>query len=97
MRRLAKFRKFVMALFFPKPLIKKGVALQHPTSTFATIMTRHRLLSPRQIESRIADGQIIVIYNQHALRLDSWLMQHPGGQLAILHMVGRDATDEINV
>jgi delta8-fatty-acid desaturase len=56
-----------------------------------------RLLSPREIEGRIADGQIIVIYNSHALRLDSWLYRHPGGQLAILHMVGRDATDEINV
>jgi delta8-fatty-acid desaturase len=59
-------------------------------------MTRNRLLSSRQIEGRIADGQTIVIYNDHVLRLDSWLQEHPGGQLAILHMVGRDATDEIN-
>jgi sphingolipid 8-(E)-desaturase len=60
-------------------------------------MDRSRLLSPREIEGRIADGQIIVIYGHHVLRLDSWLNCHPGGQLAILHMVGRDATDEINV
>jgi sphingolipid 8-(E)-desaturase len=60
-------------------------------------MDRNRLFSPREIEGRIADGEVIVIYNQHVLRLDSWLNRHPGGQLAILHMVGRDATDEINV
>jgi delta8-fatty-acid desaturase len=59
-------------------------------------MTRNSLLSSRQIEGHIADGQIIVIYNDNVLRLDSWLHEHPGGQLAILHMVGRDATDEIN-
>jgi len=45
----------------------------------------------------IADGQTIVIYEGHVLKLDSWLWKHPGGQLAIQHMVGRDATDEINV
>jgi delta8-fatty-acid desaturase len=60
-------------------------------------MDRNRLFSPREIEGRIADGQVIVVYGKHVLRLDSWLNCHPGGQLAILHMVGRDATDEINV
>lgn len=45
----------------------------------------------------IADGHTIVVYDGYVLRLDSWLEQHPGGRLAILHMVGRDATDEINV
>jgi delta8-fatty-acid desaturase len=28
-------------------------------------------------------------------KLNSWLDRHPGGELAILHFVGRDATDEI--
>lgn len=43
----------------------------------------------------IADGDIIVIFQDFVLRLNSWLDRHPGGSLAILHMVGRDATDEI--
>lgn len=30
-------------------------------------------------------------------KLDSWLSKHPGGELAILHFVGRDASDEIEV
>jgi delta8-fatty-acid desaturase len=56
-----------------------------------------KTLSPRQVEASIADGEIIVIYAGYALKLNAWLNKHPGGRLAILHMVGRDATDEINV
>ena len=39
----------------------------------------------------------MVIRNGNLLRLNGWLDKHPGGRLAILHMVGKDATDEINV
>lgn len=49
------------------------------------------------MEDLIANGQTIVIFEENILRLDSWLGKHPGGRLAILHMVGRDATDEIKV
>jgi delta8-fatty-acid desaturase len=45
----------------------------------------------------IAEGRIIVIFEDNVLRLDSWLDKHPGGRLAILHMVGKDATDEMTV
>ena len=54
------------------------------------------LLSRRQIEGRIADGQSIVIIDQKVLKVDGWLKYHPGGDKAIMHMVGRDATDEVN-
>lgn len=43
----------------------------------------------------IAEGRIIVIFEDYVLGLDSWLSKHPGGRLAILHMVGKDATDEM--
>lgn len=59
-------------------------------------MDRDRLISAREIEGLIADGQLIVIYEGLALKLDNWLDKHPGGHLAIHHVVGRDATDEIN-
>jgi len=58
-------------------------------------MKRNRLLSARKVEGLVADGRLIVIYEGYALNLDSWIDRHPGGRLAILHMVGRDATDEI--
>ena len=53
-------------------------------------------LSAREVEGLVADGRLIVVYEGHALSLDGWIDKHPGGRLAILHMVGRDATDEIN-
>jgi len=52
-------------------------------------------VSPAQVEHLISQGHIIVIYEGQALKLDKWLDKHPGGGLAILHMVGRDAGDEI--
>lgn len=60
-------------------------------------MDRDRLISAREIEGMVADGHLIVIFQGLALKLDDWINKHPGGHLAIHHMVGRDATDEINV
>jgi sphingolipid 8-(E)-desaturase len=59
-------------------------------------MGRSKILTRDQIYNLIADGQAIVIFQQRVLRLDSWLEKHPGGKLTIMHMVGRDATDEMN-
>lgn len=53
------------------------------------------LLSRRQIEGLIADGRSIIIVNGNVLKVDPWLKYHPGGDKAIRHMVGRDATDEV--
>lgn len=58
-------------------------------------MGRDDVLSARQVEGLIAEGGTIIIFEDYVLRLDSWLQRHPGGRLAILHMVGKDATDEI--
>lgn len=58
-------------------------------------MGRDDVLSPRAVEAMIAEGGIIVVFEEHILKLDSWINKHPGGQLSILHMVGRDATDEM--
>lgn len=55
------------------------------------------LLSVDVVQSKIEDGDLIVIYQDHALRLNNWVARHPGGDLAILHMVGRDATQEMDV
>lgn len=60
-------------------------------------MDRSRVISRREVEGLIAEGRTIVIFDDNVLRLDGWLDKHPGGRLAILHMVGTDATDEIKV
>jgi len=53
-------------------------------------------MQPQEVEASIADGQLLVVHEGYVLKLDGWLDKHPGGKLAIMHMVGRDATDEIN-
>ena len=50
----------------------------------------------RQVESMIAEGRTIIIVDGKVLKVDAWLQYHPGGDKAIKHMVGRDATDEVN-
>jgi len=54
------------------------------------------LLSRRYIEGLIAEGKHVMIYENRVLKVDAWIRYHPGGDKPIKHMVGRDATDEIN-
>jgi delta8-fatty-acid desaturase len=54
-----------------------------------------RVYSCREIEALIASGRSIVIVDNKVLKVDAWLPYHPGGDKAIQHMVGRDATDEV--
>ena len=61
-----------------------------------TFIRKDTILSRREIEGLIADGQHIVILDGKVLKVDAWMRFHPGGDKAIKHMVGRDATDEIN-
>ncbi|KIX00691.1 uncharacterized protein Z518_09756 [Rhinocladiella mackenziei CBS 650.93] len=56
---------------------------------------KDRLWSRREIEGLIAEGRKIIILNGQVIKADAWLPFHPGGDKAILHMVGRDGTDEI--
>lgn len=60
-------------------------------------MERDQILSTVNIQQLIATGKHIVIFEGRVLQLDGWLDKHPGGKLAIKHMVGRDATNEINM
>jgi delta8-fatty-acid desaturase len=57
---------------------------------------KDNILSRREIEGMIADGRFITIVDGKVLKVDSWIKFHPGGDKAIRHMVGRDATDEVN-
>lgn len=61
-----------------------------PSCTSAT-----RVLNREQIASLILKGHVLVLHRRTVYRLNRWLTSHPGGALAILHFVGRDATDEL--
>jgi delta8-fatty-acid desaturase len=54
------------------------------------------LFSRREVEGLIAEGKAIIIVDQKVLKVDPWIKYHPGGDCAIRHMIGRDATDEVN-
>ncbi|EMG47225.1 hypothetical protein G210_2473 [Candida maltosa Xu316] len=53
-------------------------------------------ISRREITDLISEGKVIVIYENNVLNLTGWIKKHPGGELAVYHMIGRDATDEMN-
>lgn len=55
------------------------------------------LMSRDEIEDLIANGRHIVIYREYVLKLDAWLNYHPGGAKSIMHLVGRDGTDWVDV
>ncbi|KAF1833212.1 fatty acid desaturase [Decorospora gaudefroyi] len=56
---------------------------------------KSKILTRRDIEAQIANGRSIVIVDNKVLKVDAWLPYHPGGDKAIRHMIGRDATDEV--
>ncbi|WFD31561.1 sphingolipid 8-(E)-desaturase [Malassezia sp. CBS 17886] len=55
------------------------------------------VLTRRAVAERIARGEVIVLHGRLVYKLDNWIHKHPGGDLAILHFVGRDAKSEIEV
>ncbi|KAI9712462.1 MAG: hypothetical protein M1820_001675 [Bogoriella megaspora] len=56
---------------------------------------RETLYTRRQIEALIAEGRSIIVKNGKVLKVDAWLPYHPGGDKAIKHMIGQDATDQV--
>lgn len=61
----------------------------------AQTQRKSKIFSRREIEALIANGRSIVIVDNKVLKVDAWLPYHPGGDKAIRHMIGRDATDEV--
>ncbi|KAF2808053.1 fatty acid/sphingolipid desaturase [Mytilinidion resinicola] len=57
---------------------------------------KSQIVGRRQVEALIANGHSIVIVDSKVLKVDAWIPYHPGGDKAIAHMVGRDATDEVD-
>jgi delta8-fatty-acid desaturase len=50
----------------------------------------------QQVANGILAGDNLIILDGALLKVPQvWLERHPGGRLAILHFVGRDATDEV--
>ncbi|KAF3032689.1 hypothetical protein E8E11_001596 [Didymella keratinophila] len=61
----------------------------------AQAQRKARIFSRREIEGQIANGRAIVIVDSKVLNVGAWMPYHPGGDKAMRHMIGRDATDEV--
>ncbi|KAJ4323122.1 hypothetical protein N0V94_002008 [Neodidymelliopsis sp. IMI 364377] len=61
----------------------------------AQAQRKAKIFSRREIEGQIANGRAIVIVDNKVLNVGSWMPYHPGGDKAMRHMIGRDATDEV--
>ncbi|TGO20102.1 hypothetical protein BTUL_0001g01110 [Botrytis tulipae] len=57
--------------------------------------SKTRVWTRNEIEEMIANGRKIIILDGQVLKADAWLPYHPGGDKSIMHMIGRDGTDEI--
>lgn len=57
---------------------------------------KNSIICRDEIEALIASGRHIIIVDGKVLKVDAWMSFHPGGDIALRHMVGRDATDEVN-
>jgi delta8-fatty-acid desaturase len=55
-----------------------------------------KLMSRNDVEALIAEGKHITIFHNQVIKMDAWMPYHPGGDKAMLHLVGKDASDEID-
>ena len=54
------------------------------------ITDKQQTYTREQIAARIVDhGDHLVIYKNKIYRLNNWIKHHPGGEMVILHMIGR--------
>jgi delta8-fatty-acid desaturase len=51
------------------------------------------LFSDVEIQAKVAQGRLVIIYDRKVYDLTKWKQYHPGGELALVHMNGKDATD----
>jgi delta8-fatty-acid desaturase len=67
-----------------------------PTPISLFNFTHMQQWSRAEVAARILAGDTLIIYHGHLLSVpQKWLDTHPGGSLALLHFIGRDASAEI--
>lgn len=93
--RIAVASSYIHSLILSSPWDSFFTQSLRPTQL--ETMANPTTFTRRQIEGLIAKGDDIVIFDGTVLRLNAWKDSHPGGAYVIQHMVGRDATDEMNM
>ncbi|OLY85215.1 Delta(8)-fatty-acid desaturase [Smittium mucronatum] len=49
-----------------------------------------------EIRERIMAGEYLIVIDGYVLKINALLKSHPGGELALYHAVGKDASDEMH-
>lgn len=78
----------------PKSAVESTFSLLDPVALITPTRTLRTLTRP-QVAFLISQGHVLTIHRGLIYRMNMWLGTHPGGDLPVLHFVGRDATDEI--
>ncbi|KAI9596359.1 delta-6-fatty acid desaturase [Syncephalis fuscata] len=82
----------------PPQYIEAGVeAVTETPCTKRVVKLRQRVWTQTQINEAVQDGRVVFIYNGGVYDMTRWLPSHPGGELAVQQLIGRDATDVMRV
>ncbi|KAJ2606647.1 hypothetical protein H4R99_000281 [Coemansia sp. RSA 1722] len=79
------------------PLSPSIPAASSPAKELSLADRRRAKLPPctaGELRKRISNGEYLVVIDNLVCKLNGFVDKHPGGPLAIMHMVGHDATDE---
>ncbi|OMJ20483.1 Delta(8)-fatty-acid desaturase [Smittium culicis] len=49
-----------------------------------------------EIRERVKNNEYLVVIDGYVLKLNNMMKNHPGGELALYHAIGKDATDEMH-
>ncbi|KAI7875600.1 delta-6-fatty acid desaturase [Lichtheimia hyalospora FSU 10163] len=67
-----------------------------PNTELHTATSEERVvLTQQQVQERVKQGEALFIFEHQVYKVDRFIHKHPGGELAIRHVLGKDVTDEI--
>ncbi|KAI7870982.1 delta-6-fatty acid desaturase [Spinellus fusiger] len=58
---------------------------------------KERVIPQEEFQKRVEQGEALFIYDAQVYNVSGFMKHHPGGEMAIRHVLGKDATDEIRV
>ncbi|KAI9249509.1 fatty acid desaturase-domain-containing protein [Phascolomyces articulosus] len=66
-----------------------------PPNTETQTFTIQNGLTRLDIQERVKQGDALFIFENKVYKVNRFMKKHPGGELAIRHVLGKDVTDEI--
>lgn len=66
-----------------------------PPDTETQRMSPRQVITQQEVQERVKQGEALFIFENKVYKVDRFLNRHPGGEMAIRHVLGKDVTDEI--